>query len=323
MARKAIVTGSAGFIGSHLCEALIKNGYDVIGIDSFTDYYDRKIKESNLSLLNQNNKFNFIKEDLIKLNLNEYMNDTDFIFHQAGQPGVRGSWGEEFDIYVINNIIATQRLLEAAKNFNIKKFVYASSSSIYGNADVLPMAENHLPRPFSPYGVTKLSAEQLCDLYNKNYGLPAVSLRYFTVYGPRQRPEMAISTFIKSIIKGEEINIYGDGTQIRDFTYIDDVINANILAAHSNIKGEIFNVASGKPIKLIDIIYILETIIGKKAVLNFVENQKGDVKGTYGDINKIKSVLGYSPSFDIKRGLYNQVNYMKNIYLNSNNYMED
>lgn len=323
MARKAIVTGSAGFIGSHLCEALIKNGYDVIGIDSFTDYYDRKIKESNLSLLNQNNKFNFIKEDLIKLNLNEYMNDTDFIFHQAGQPGVRGSWGEEFDIYVINNIIATQRLLEAAKNFNIKKFVYASSSSIYGNADVLPMAENHLPRPFSPYGVTKLSAEQLCDLYNKNYGLPAVSLRYFTVYGPRQRPEMAISTFIKSIIKGEEINIYGDGTQIRDFTYIDDVINANILAAHSNIKGEIFNVASGKPMKLIDIIYILETIIGKKAVLNFVENQKGDVKGTYGDINKIKSVLGYSPSFDIKRGLYNQVNYMKNIYLNSNNYMED
>ncbi|SHJ89305.1 NAD-dependent epimerase/dehydratase family protein [Tepidibacter formicigenes] len=313
MRKKALVTGCAGFIGSHLCEKLIKEGFHVIGIDCFTDYYSKSIKKSNLSLLISNPNFIFIEGDLIKISLKEYLKDVEFIFHQAGQPGVRGSWGKEFDVYIDNNIFATQILLEEAKDYNIKKFVYASSSSVYGNTNILPMKESQLPEPFSPYGVTKLAAEQLCHLYYENYGLPVISLRYFTVFGPRQRPEMAISSFIRSMFNDKELVVYGDGNQVRDFTYIDDIVSANLLAAYSDIKGEVFNVASQNPVKLIDVIYMLEKIIGKKAIINFKESQKGDVKDTYGDISKIKKMLGYNPYFDIEKGLANHVKYMEKL----------
>lgn len=313
ISQKALVTGCAGFIGSHLCEALIDRGFEVIGIDCFTKYYDRILKEKNLSSLLLCKDFTFVEEDLIETPLELYLKDVDYVFHQAGQPGVRGSWGQQFDKYVKNNINVTQRLLEAVKDSDIKKFVYASSSSVYGNIDVLPMKESQLPRPFSPYGVTKLAAEQLCNLYYENYGVPIVSLRYFTVYGPRQRPEMSMSTFIKAMLYNKKLSIYGDGNQRRDFTYIDDIVKANLLAMTPSVEGEVFNVGSNSPIKLMEIIKILEKIIGKKAKLEFMSRQDGDVRDTYADIRKIKETLGFETSMDIERGLANQVDYIKSI----------
>lgn len=311
---KALVTGCAGFIGSHLSESLIDSGMEVIGIDCFTEYYDRKLKEGNLSSLLSSKKFTFVEADLMDISLESYLKDVEYIFHQAGQPGVRGSWGKEFNIYVKNNILVTQRILETVKEFNIKKFIYASSSSVYGNTEVLPVKESHLPKPFSPYGVTKLAAEQLCNLYFENYGVPTVALRYFTVYGPRQRPEMAMSKFIKDILTDSSITIYGDGSQRRDFTYIDDIVKANLLAMESPVEGEVFNVGSSRPIKLIEVIKILEKLVGKKANKNLMPKQDGDVRETYADIKKIESLYGYKASVDIEKGISNQLDYFKTVY---------
>ncbi len=310
MSKKALVTGCAGFIGSHLSEALIQSGWEVIGIDCLTNNYESKIKEANISSFLSSPDFKFIREDLMEVQLEEYLEGVDYIFHLAAQPGVRGSWGKQFDIYIRNNVLATQRLLEAAKNCRIKKLVYASSSSVYGSTNVFPMHEFHLPRPFSPYGLTKIAAENLCHLYCRNFGVPVVSLRYFTVYGPRQRPDMAISIFIKSIYAGLPITLYGDGRQMRDFTYVDDIVRANILAAQSAVEGEMFNVGSGQPIELLKVVRMLEGKIGKEVQLNFVPDQKGDVRDTYADISKIKHILGFEPEINLEEGLANQVEYM-------------
>lgn len=307
---KAVVTGCAGFIGSTLSERLLHEGVEVIGIDSFTDYYSKDIKEYNLKNLISDDKFTLVNENLVTCDLKKYL-DVDYVFHQAGQPGVRGSWGYDFEEYIYNNVSATQKLLEVSKNFNIKKIVYASSSSVYGNTDTIPMKETQITKPYSPYGVTKLAAENLCDLYSKNYGLPVISLRYFTVYGPRQRPEMAISTFINNILNGNKISIYGDGNQGRDFTYVDDIVDANIKAAYSDIKSDIFNVGSQSPIKLIDVVKIIEDITGKKANINYLDSEKGDVKDTYSDISKIKKNLGYECKFDLEKGIFEQVKQIK------------
>ncbi|WP_099191507.1 NAD-dependent epimerase/dehydratase family protein [Tepidibacter mesophilus] len=311
---KALVTGCAGFIGSTLSERLLDEGFEVIGIDSFTDYYSKDIKEFNLKNLILNDKFTLVSENLVICDLKKYL-DVDYVFHQAGQPGVRGSWGYDFEEYIYNNISATQKLLEESKEFDIKKIVYASSSSVYGNINTVPMKETQITKPYSPYGVTKLAAENLCDLYSKNYGLPVISLRYFTVYGPRQRPEMAISTFIKNILNDKPICIYGDGNQGRDFTYVDDIVDANIKAAYSDIKSDIFNVGSQSPIKLIDLVKIIEKLIDKKANINYLDFEKGDVKDTYSDISKIRKFLGYKCEFDIEKGIHEQIKYIKNFYL--------
>ncbi|WZL73234.1 NAD-dependent epimerase/dehydratase family protein [Clostridiaceae bacterium 35-E11] len=316
MDKTALVTGCAGFIGAHLCEQLIDRGWKVLGIDCFTDYYDKRIKEKNLMSLRGCSNFVFEEKNLMEAPLTVYLKDIDFVFHQAGQPGVRGSWGQEFDAYVNNNILATQHLLESAKNCPIKKFIYASSSSVYGNTNILPMKESQLPKPFSPYGVSKLAAEHLCRLYHDNHEVPVIALRYFTVYGPRQRPEMAISTFIKAMLEDRPIDIYGDGKQKRDFTYIDDIIQANILAAESSVKGEVLNIGSGAPIALFQVIEVLEKIIGKKACIHYKYKEKGDVQDTYADIGRAKEILGFYPSVQIQEGLFHQVKYMKNILLN-------
>ncbi|MGE5472624.1 MAG: NAD-dependent epimerase/dehydratase family protein [Ignavibacteriales bacterium] len=311
ISKNALVTGCAGFIGSNLCEELLKYDWNVVGIDCFTDYYSKKMKEKNLLKLNGHSNFLLLQEDLIDIPLNDYIKGIDVVFHQAGQPGVRGSWGEGFAKYVINNISATQRLLEAVKGSNIKKFVYASSSSIYGNTNTLPMSEEALPKPFSPYGLTKLAGENLCSLYHENYDVPAVCLRYFTVYGPRQRPDMAFHYFITSILSENPIKIFGDGTQMRDFTYVDDVVKANLLSANSDLSGEIINVGGGNIVKLIDVISIIESLIGKKAKLEFIEKQKGDVKDTYADNKKLIKLLKFSPQFDLMEGLKKQIEYIQ------------
>jgi UDP-glucose 4-epimerase len=296
---KTLVTGCAGFIGSHLVDRLLEQGYEVIGIDCFTDYYSRNIKEANISNALNRDNFEFIEADI--LNLNEYP-EVDYVFHEAAQAGVRTSWGKSFEIYTRNNIEATQKLLEFYKDRNIKKFVYASSSSVYGDAD-LPMREDSLLKPVSPYGVTKLAGEHLCYLYWMNYKVPTVSLRYFTVYGPRQRPDMAIHKFVKAILNDEEITVFGDGTQTRDFTFVDDTVEANILAAENNIIGEGFNIGGGSRISVNALIDEIEKIVGKEAKVKYIEKQKGDVRDTLADTSIAMDLLGWNPKVNIVEGL--------------------
>lgn len=303
---KALVTGCAGFIGSNLTDRLLDLDYEVIGIDCFTDYYSRSIKEANISNALKRSNFKFIEDDISK---KEDFPEVDYVFHLAAQAGVRASWGKNFEVYTRNNIEATQKLLEYYKHTNLKKFVYSSSSSVYGDAE-LPMKEDSLLKPVSPYGASKLAAEHLCYLYWKNYKVPTVSLRYFTVYGPRQRPDMAIHKFIKAILNGEQITIYGDGTQTRDFTFVQDVINANILAAESRVKGEIFNIGGGNRITVNDLIKKIEKITGKKAKINYVEKQKGDVEDTWADTQQVQQILGWQAEIGISQGIKKYISWV-------------
>ncbi|MCK8824332.1 NAD-dependent epimerase/dehydratase family protein [Fuchsiella alkaliacetigena] len=312
---KALVTGVAGFIGSNLAEQLLEKGYQVIGVDCFTDYYSRDLKEKNLSFFKDHENFEFIEVDIIDLDLEELLSDIDYVFHQAAQAGVRASWGKDFDIYTDCNIRATQRLLEATKESDIKKFIYASSSSVYGDTDKLPMQETNRLQPVSPYGVSKLAAEHLCYLYWKNFGAPTISLRYFTVFGERQRPDMAFHIFIKEILTDGKITVFGDGKQSRNFTYVGDVVQANILAAESDIEGEIFNVGgAGERIRLNETIEIMEDIIGKEVEKEYQAVAKGDVRHTEADESKIRKMLGYKPTVGLQEGLKREVEWLKKIY---------
>lgn len=296
---KTLITGCAGFVGSHLTERLLKNGSEVIGIDCFSDYYDRELKEKNLAVSLKNDKFTFIEKDILEMD--EYP-DVDYVYHIAAQAGVRDSWGDNFRGYTSNNIEVTWKLLEFYKELNIKKFVYSSSSSVYGDAE-LPMNEKSRLRPVSPYGVTKLAAENLCYLYWKNYKIPTISLRFFTVYGPRQRPDMAINKFFSSILTGNEIVVYGDGEQKRDFTFVDDAVNAILITAESRVVGDVFNVGGGSTISVNRLINEIEEITGKKARVTYIEKQKGDVKNTEANLEKIETVLRWKPTISIRTGL--------------------
>ena len=309
---RSLVTGCAGFVGSHLSERLIDLGYEVVGIDNLNDNYSVQIKKKNLEKLLDNTRFEFFEGDLLSLNLEEILKEVDFIFHQAAQAGVRSSWGKYFKSYTDNNILATQMLLESVKNKKLKKFVYASSSSVYGDCN-LPMKEDIRPIPISPYGVSKLAAENLCQLYNENYNVPTISLRYFTVYGPRQRPDMAFHKFIKAIFQGEKIIVYGSGKQTRDFSYIDDVVNANILAMNFSGNGEIFNIGGGTRIKLEDVITLIGQLMGKKPNIEFVSQQKGDVKDTQSDVTKSSCLLSYSPKIIIEKGLPKEIEWIESL----------
>jgi len=304
---KALVTGCAGFIGSHVVDKLLELGYKVIGIDCITDYYPRAIKEENIAFALEHKDFEFIEEDILEI---DQFPSVDYIFHLAAQAGVRASWGSSFEIYTVNNIEATQKLLEFYKSRKIKKFVYASSSSVYGDAE-LPMKEDSLLKPVSPYGVTKLAGENLCYLYWKNYNLPTVSLRYFTVYGPRQRLDMAIHKFVRAILDGEEIVVYGDGEQTRDFTYVDDAVEANILAANNDLAGETFNIGGGCRISVNELIKLMEDVLGKKANIKNIEKQKGDVRDTWADVSKAEKELGWKPKVKIEEGFRKFVDWWK------------
>ena len=303
-----LVTGVAGFVGSHLAERLVEKGHLVTGLDSFTDYYPKSLKESNLSSLRKNPNFTFVEGDLNSVNLPKLLRSVEFIFHLSGQPGVRPSWGSSFSRYVNDNVMATQRLLEICKRTKIKKLVYASSSSIYGDAERLPTPEDVIPRPFSPYGTTKLAAEHLCQLYFRNFGVPTVTLRYFTVYGPRQRPDMAFNKFITAMSTGRTLEVNGDGSQSRDFTFVDDTVSANLLAMDAR-SGGIFNVGSGRTIALNEALALLESIMGKKAKVIHREAAAGDVRNTSADISRIESELGYIPKMTLQEGLRRQVSW--------------
>jgi nucleoside-diphosphate-sugar epimerase len=291
----ALVTGAAGFIGSHLCEALLHQGYRVRGVDMFTTYYPRYFKKANLDAIGSSDEFEFYEVDLRTADLEFLAGDIDIVFHQAAQAGVRASWGEEFDLYLQHNVQVTQRLLEYFKEHSVSKFVYASSSSVYGEAVSLPMRETDRPQPYSPYGVTKLAAEHLCRLYTRNYGVPTVSLRYFTVCGPRQRPDMAFHKLIRAMLKDEEFRIYGEGDQTRDFTYVGDAVAANIAAGETGRPGEVYNIGGGGQVSLKEAIAMLESVMGRKARVRFDDRQKGDPTHTVADTTRAREDLGYEP----------------------------
>jgi len=300
---RCVVTGCAGFIGSHLSEALVQRGHEVVGIDCFTDYYPRPAKESNLSALRLSPHFAFIEANLLEYDLSRLLEGVDYVFHQAAQAGVRASWGQNFSVYTENNVLATQRLLEEAKALPIKRLVYASSSSIYGDAKELPVTEETLPQPISPYGVTKLAAEHLCRLYWVNFRVPTVSLRYFTVYGPRQRPDMAFHKFFRAILKGDEITLYGDGDQTRDFTFVSDAVAANLACMDAPVSGDLFNVGGGSRISVNRVLELMQSISGREARIRRIDDQKGDVRHTFADTTRAREALGFSPSVSTEEGL--------------------
>ena len=308
--KTALVTGVAGFIGSHLAERLVRDGWRVRGVDCFTDAYARSIKERNLSAVSGHGPFAFEEADLVRAELTEMLKGVDVVFHLAGQAGVRSSWGAEFEIYAERNVLATQRLLEAAKAVAVERFVYASSSSIYGDTRELPVTEDCLPRPVSPYGVSKLAAEHLCRLYYVAFGVPTVSIRYFTVYGPRQRPDMAFHRLIRAMLQNERFPLYGDGEQTRDFTFVQDAVEATVLAASAH-PGGVFNVGGGSRVTVNQVIAMLEELVGKQARIDRQTKQAGDVRHTWADTSLFRDAVGFVPQVPLREGLERQVAWLR------------
>ncbi len=312
---KALVTGVAGFVGSTLAKRLVTDGHDVIGIDAMTDYYEVDIKRANVSSIGHD-RFELVEGDLNELDLVSLLQGVDWVFHQAGQPGVRKSWGDDFAVYTRANVDATQRLLEAVRQIGtVKRFVYASSSSVYGEAERYPTQETDRPQPMSPYGVTKLSAEHLCCLYADNFGVPTVSLRYFTVYGPGQRTDMAFTRFTRAAVLGEKIQIYGTGEQIRDFTYVDDVVDANVRAAQiDSPAGSVFNVAGGSNTSVNEVLDLLGELSGTSLDVDYVEKIAGDVYRTGGNTDRIRDALGWSAQVGLREGLEQQLRWARTTF---------
>ncbi|MCK4549324.1 MAG: GDP-mannose 4,6-dehydratase [Candidatus Krumholzibacteria bacterium] len=311
MSDKALVTGAAGFIGSHLCERLVSDGWTVTGIDSFTDYYDPRRKRMNISGLASSGDFTLVEEDLNSCQLARHLEGVSCVFHLAAQAGVRRSWGAEFSHYIDSNILATQKLLEAMKDTGIP-IVYSSSSSVYGDTRDLPMREEHVTSPVSPYGATKLSAEHLCELYRVNFGVRYAALRYFTVFGPRQRPDMAFSRFIMAALGGGEIEVYGDGKQTRDFTFVLDAVEANVLASRYKGDGRIFNIGGGSRSSVLDVIEIIRRETGGDPPVRFMEKARGDVLDTWADTSKAARELGFKPTIGLEEGLKREVEWYRN-----------
>jgi len=311
-----VVTGAAGFIGSHLVETLLDRGDTVIGVDEFNDYYDPQVKRANLAPYLDCDRFRLVEGRLNAIDLRALLDGVSQVFHQAAQAGVRASWGSSFELYTDRNITATQMLLEAAKECDtLDRFVYASSSSVYGNAAAFPTSEDVLPCPVSPYGVTKLAAEHLCHLYHVSDGVPTVALRYFTVYGPRQRPDMAFHKFFKAISNDEAIPIYGDGLQTRDFTFVTDAIAANLAAAsRPEAIGQAFNIGGGSRVVLKDIISMMEKIVGRAIKIDWLDPSRGDARHTSADTTKARSLLGYAPQVGLEEGLRREWEWIQTVY---------
>lgn len=306
MPSRVIVTGAAGFIGSHLCDRLLADGHEVAGIDSFSDFYDRERKEQNLRDALSRPKFKLVEADLVDADLDRAVRSATVVFHLAGQPGVRPSWGADFDRYVHDNIVATQRLLEALRVAPPRRFVFASSSSVYGDAEMFPTRESSLPRPVSPYGMTKLAAEHLVFVYRRNFALPATALRYFTVYGPRQRPDMAFHRFMEALVDDQEIEIFGDGEQTREFTYVSDAVDGTIKAASADVDGEIINLGGGSRVSVNRVLGTLEEISRLPTRRKHLPAAPGDPRHTGASINVARESLGWEPRVSLRDGLTRQ-----------------
>ena len=300
---KALITGAAGFIGSHLTGGLLDRGAEVVGIDCFTDYYPRPIKEANLAHNRDRAGFHFIESRIQDADLPELLEGVTHVFHLAAQAGVRKSWGRDFRIYTENNVDASQQLLEACVGRPLHRVVYASSSSLYGDNVTIPMREDALPQPVSPYGVTKLAAEQLCYLYHVNHGVPTTSVRYFTVYGPRQRPDMAFNRFIQASLDGRPITLYGDGEQTRDFTFVKDAVAATMAAGDKGVPGRAYNIGGGSRVTVNHVLEIIGRLAGKPLDVRREPTQKGDMRDTYADTTLARADLGFSPTVTLEEGI--------------------
>lgn len=309
----ALVTGAAGFIGSTLTDRLLADGVRVTGVDLFTDYYDRALKRRNIEGASKHPAFTMLEVDLGEADLSS-LPEVDVIFHQAAQPGVRASWGRDFAAYTHHNVLATQRLLERYKQSKLDRFIYASSSSVYGDAESYPTSETVLPRPFSPYGVTKLAGEHLVLLYGRNFGLPVAALRYFTVYGPRQRPDMAFHRFCRAMLAGEPITVYGDGKQSRDFTFVSDAIEANVRAWKRAKPQGVYNIGGGSQVEVVEAIALLENSLGVKARVNFEPRPAGDPLRTRADAARLAADLDYKTTVGIADGLAAEAEWARKLY---------
>ena len=303
---RVVVTGAAGFIGSHLCERLLSDGHSVVGIDSFSDYYARGLKEQNLETSRANPNFTLLEADLVAADLQLVLEGAAVVFHLAGQEGARPSWGDHFDRYVHDNIVATQKLLEALRESPIQRLVFASSESVYGDAVRFPTKETALPLPVSPFGMTKLAAEHLAFVYMRNFGIPVTSLRYFTVYGPRQRPDMAFFRFIEALVANEEIEIFGDGEQTREFTYVSDAIDGTLKAASADVAGQIINLGGGSRVSVNKVLDTLEDVSQAKARRLYRPPAPGDLRHTGASINIARERLGWEPRVSLREGLTKQ-----------------
>jgi nucleoside-diphosphate-sugar epimerase len=306
----ALVTGAAGFIGSHLAGTLLDLGSTVRAVDCFTPYYDVGQKRANAEALIGRPKLDFRDVDLRITDLSSLLDGVDVVFHQAGQPGVRLSWAEHFTEYVDNNVVVTQRLLEAARVTDLERFVFASSSSVYGNAKRYPASEHDVPAPHSPYGVTKLAAEHPCGVYAANWGVPTVALRYFTVYGPRQRPDMAFHRIFESLLNGHTFELFGGGAQIRDFTFVADVVAANVAAANAiggDVPGSVINVAGGSSVSMLEVLELASELGGMAPAVAPAAAQLGDVDRTGGSVDVAKDLIGWTPTVPLREGLVEQL----------------
>ena len=310
---RALVTGVAGFIGSTLAERLVDSGADVVGVDCFTDYYPRPMKERNLAALRGRERFRFVESRIQDADLTALLADRTHLFHLAAQAGVRKSWGRDFAIYLENNIEATQVLLEACTRLALDRIVYASSSSVYGDDTPMPFHEDAVPRPVSPYGVSKLAGEQLCYLYHVNFGLPTVSLRYFTVYGPRQRPDMGFHRFLRATILGEPITVYGDGEQTRDFTFVADAVGATVAAATRGVPGRVYNIGGGSRVSINQVFEMIGRVTGSQPRLQLDPAQKGDMRHTYADTSRARCDLAFAPTVGLEEGLAAEYRWLSEI----------
>jgi nucleoside-diphosphate-sugar epimerase len=300
---RALVTGAAGFIGSTLTDRLLLQDAEVVGIDSFTDYYPRALKERNLAAARQSPRFTFVDGDLIDTDLDAMLDGVTHIFHLAAQAGVRKSWGRDFSNYIDNNIAASQRLLEACAGRPLDRFVYASTSSVYGDEAAIPMREDQRLQPLSPYGVSKLAAEHLGYLYHVNHGLPFVALRYFTVYGPRQRPDMGFHRFLSAAMDGRPLTRYGDGEQTRDFTFVADAVAGTAAAATRGMPGRVYNLGGGSRVTVNEVFAMIERLVDQPITIDQQPPQKGDMRDTYADTSRAAADLGFAPSVTLEQGL--------------------
>jgi UDP-glucuronate 4-epimerase len=307
---RVLVTGCAGFLGSHLSERLIADGCDVVGVDCFTNYYARERKERNVACLRDADRFTLIEADLARAPLDGLLEGVDTVFHLAAQPGVRGSFGESFRDYVTANVLATQRLLEQAARSPVGAFVYASSSSVYGNAPAYPTAEATERRPVSPYGMTKVATEELAGVYNRCFGVPVVGLRYFTAYGPRQRPDMAFWRFLRCALDAEPLPVNGDGHQVRDFTFVDDVVGGTLAAARRGRPGAVYNIGGGTPVQLIEAIELIGDLVGSPVQVTHRPAPLGDPRSTGCDPSLAATELGFVARTPLRAGLAAELEWM-------------
>ena len=307
----SIVTGVAGFIGSTLAKKLIDRGETILGIDSMTDYYPLAIKQQNLAPLLGHPQFTILKKDIADLQVGEIPDAINAVYHLAAQPGVRNSWGKEFSLYVSSNIISTQRLLEICRERSVQKFVYGSSSSVYGDRSEPELSEDMVPLPNSPYGVTKLAAERLCLTYFRNFGIPVIALRFFTVFGPRQRPDMAFQRMFLSVLNSKPFQLNGDGNQTRDFTFVDDVVDACIRASSAKSCGDVLNIGGGNFHSMLEVIDEVNSLVKPRHLeVKFGEPAKGDVRSTRASIEKAKQLLGFCPKASLHEGLSKQFDFL-------------